>query len=264
MEWMEQPCKIDNISDIDCIFAIDENGTSSIKNVNDVKNNKLFTITGVHISLENFEDIRDSVMEMKKKHWIDGMFKNKRVVFHSKDIRKKQGAFNPKLINYQGFIDDLHVLLHNIPIKIYSATIDKNAHCQKYITPYPPYEIGAEFILERLCFDLRRSNKTGIIIFESRGKVEDSKVLKKIIKLLKEGNEFNDTGNFSVIRGVYFNPKRTEDKLLSYWPLELSDIISYSIFSKIKTNSINTIFENIEEKILGFPNYEGKGMKIFP
>lgn len=67
-----------------------------------------------------------------------------------------------------------------------------------------------------------------------------------------------------MIRGVYFNPKRTEDKLLSYWPLELSDIISYSIFSKIKTNSINTTFENIEEKILGFPNYQGKGMKIFP
>ncbi|WP_158256562.1 DUF3800 domain-containing protein [Staphylococcus xylosus] len=265
MEWQEKPCEINFIGGVDCVFAIDENGTSSFtKSKKFNKNNKLFTITGIHIQLENFEDIKNDVRVMKEKYWKDGMFKNERVVFHSKDIRKKQGAFNPKLINHNNFVDDLHKLLNNLPVKIYSTTIDKEELCEKYITPFSPYEIGVEFILERICFDLRRQNKTGVIILESRGRIEDTIVLKKIIKLLREGNDFNDMGNFSVIKGVYFNPKRTKDKLLSYWPLELSDIISYSIFSKIRSQKSNLIFKNIERKILGFPNYHGKGMKIFP
>ena len=121
-------------------------------------NNKLFTITGVYIETEYHNLIRDQLMEIKNKYWEDGLFQGKRVVFHSKEIRKKQGPFNPKLINYIDFKNKLNDFLSGLPVKMYSATIDKFEHNNRYINPYPVYELGVEFIIERFCFDLRRKS----------------------------------------------------------------------------------------------------------
>ncbi|NSV84876.1 hypothetical protein HRH44_09490, partial [Enterococcus faecalis] len=53
MDWNECPCKIDTLENVDCIFSIDENGNSTLKNAHLFnENNKLFTITGVYIETE--------------------------------------------------------------------------------------------------------------------------------------------------------------------------------------------------------------------
>lgn len=265
MEWYDRPTKIESLRDIDFLFAIDENGTSTIKNSHLFDDqNKYFTITGTCFNMEHYDSIRSQVIEFKEKFWENGIFKNKRVILHSKDIRKKQGAFNPKIINYDIFKDELDELLSSLPIKIYSSSIDKKAHCEKYYTPYPVYELGVEFIIERFCFDLRRKNKNGIVLLESRGYKEDCLVLDKIKNLLDFGNDFNDEDNFSNIKGVYFNPKRTADGMQSYWPLELSDVLSYRIHKYVKTGEKSSDFYYIEDKIFGYPLYLGKGIKIFP
>ncbi|AYQ59414.1 DUF3800 domain-containing protein [Enterococcus faecium] len=265
MDWNENPCKLDTLKDVDCIFSIDENGNSTLKNAHLFnENNKLFTISGVYIDTEHYNLIRDQLMYIKNKYWTDGLFQGKRVVFHSKEIRKKQGPFNPKIINYDDFKSDLNVFLSELPVKIYSATIDKFEHNNRYFQPYPVYELGVEFIIERFCFDLRRQNKKGIVLLESRGYKEDCLVLSKLKTLLKSGNEYNSEDNFSCICGVYFNPKRTIDGMQSYWPLEISDILSYRIHRFVRTEIEDADFDCIKEKIFGYPDFEGKGLKIFP
>ncbi|WP_251865430.1 DUF3800 domain-containing protein [Enterococcus malodoratus] len=265
MDWKSEPAIIDSLSDVDCLLAIDENGTSTLKNahlLND--NNKLFTITGTYFDMNYYNQIMEQVVEFKESFWLNGMYKEKRVLLHSKDLRKKQGAFNPKIVDYPDLINELDELLSSLPIKIYSASIDKRAHFAKYVTPFPVYELGVEFIIERFCFELRRKGKKGIVLLESRGRKEDYFVLEKMKKLLETGNDYNDCDNFSNIIGVYFNPKRTRNGKQSYWPLEISDIISYRIHNYVKTGVKDSGFVYIEDKIFGYPSYEGRGIKTFP
>lgn len=265
MGWEDKPSSIDNLEGVDCFFAIDENGTSSLKNAQYFsEDNTFFTVTGIYIDLENHNFIKQQIVDLKNEFWEDGFFKGKRVLLHSKDIRKRQGAFNPKLINYEKFTFTLDELLSSLPIKAYSASIDKKAHWSKYVTPYPVYELGVEFLIERFCFELRRRGKKGVVLLESRGYKEDCLVLDKMKRLLNHGNNYNCEDNFSGIQGVYFNHKRTNDGLMSYWPLELSDLFSYRIHRFVKTGEVDERFDCIKEKIFGYPFFKGKGLKVFP
>ncbi len=102
MGWKDAPTSIDEMSmESGFIFAVDENGTAkldrnySVFDEEDI-NKKWFTLTGVLIDLKDFNALRDAIMGLKLKYWVDGKYNGERVVFHSKDIRKKQGPFNPK------------------------------------------------------------------------------------------------------------------------------------------------------------------------
>lgn len=268
MGWEDAPTSIDEMSmESGFIFAVDENGTAkldknySVFDEEDI-NKKWFTLTGVLIDLKDFNSLRDSIMELKLKYWTDGKYNGERVVFHSKDIRKKQGPFNPKIINYNEFLIELNELLQQQKYKIYSINVDKYSHDAHYINPYPVYELSVEYIMERLCYELNRLNKKGVILFESRGQKEDNSVLGKINTVLKKGNDYHRPFVFRKIDGVYFNRKSTPDKQKSYWILELADILSYRIHRFVKTSEKDQLFKSIETKFSEYPDHDGKGLKI--
>lgn len=265
MEWYEKPSILEELNNVDYVFSIDENGTSTLNSASIFTNdNKWFTLTGVLIDIQKFNNIKENFLSLKHKYWKKGLYEEKRVVFHSKEIRKKQGPFNPKIIDIDSFTDDLNSILSDMPIRIYSTSIDKSRHRSQYITPYPVYELGMEFIIERFCFEMRRLKKNGVVVLESRGLKEDNLILHKMKKLISSGNEYSDKENFNCISGVYFNPKRTLDGTMSYWPLEVSDLISYSIYQYVKLEKETDIFHAIKTKIYGYPDIQGKGLKIFP
>lgn len=115
--WKKYPLSIEycdlNNSLIDSVISIDETGTPILNN-RDV----LFTLTGIMIKKEDINLISEKILCLKKKFWEHGQFKDKRVVFHSRDIRKKVGPYNPNIINYNVFIDELYDL---ISYSIYST-----------------------------------------------------------------------------------------------------------------------------------------------
>ena len=87
--------------------------------------------------MENFGTARDMVMALKNKYWKDALFTykgvEKRVCFHSREIRGKREAFNPDLIDYPSFITDLSQLMKDVPITLYAAHIDKVRHVSIYL-----------------------------------------------------------------------------------------------------------------------------------
>lgn len=267
MSWRARPIVLNNIDvDIDYILAVDENGIPSLKDLLHPKNDLLqwFTITGVVFTRDNLKTFIEETTKIKNKYWENGCFNKKKVVFHSRDIRKKIGAFNPKLINHEEFLEDLEKLITTNEYRIYSSSIDKFAHVRSYINPYPVYDLCLEFLLERYCFELNSENKKGIIVVESRGERENKLLLDTALKIMTYGNRYHDPSFFSNIKGIYFNPKRTKNKKLSYPQLELADSISYHIHNYVKTNYKSDDFLSIESKLYNFPNYNGYGMKIFP
>ena len=288
--WRSRPTIIDNWpGDIDKIIAIDENGTCDLNSIKKIFKNdsvkllkaykdtskymheRWFTITGVVLKKVDFPNFKEEVNAIKYRHWDNGIYDYKsgkrRVVFHSREIRRKEGPFNPKVVDYAQLQNDISLMIKSTDFRIYSSSIDKINHVFTYSKPFHVYNLNLNFIIERFCWELNRNNESGIILLESRGKKEDLRILRYLTNLIDNGNNFKSKEHFSGIKGVYFNPKWCLEKnkgKASYILLELADVVSYPIFKYTKTNNKDKAFLTFEDKIYNYPYYNGYGLKKFP
>ena len=276
--WRNRPTTIDYISkSVDYIISIDESGSASLKQVQKAKrkgteadnSEKHFTVTACSIAMTDFVTARDMVMELKRKYWKDALFEYegniKRVCFHSREIRGRREAFNPELIDYDSFIQELSQMMADIPMKLYASHIDKVRHVNQYIYPASPYDLCMTFVLERIMRDIP-DDATCIIIAEARGQREDKELLNQIKSLLDRGNQFHSQETFKKIKGVYFNPKwcQMANDQMSYRELELADLCAYPIQKYFVYGTRDKDFETLLPKISCYPNIYGKGLKSFP
>lgn len=263
MEWKEKPIALlEWPSEIDFVLCIDENGTPNLKNI--LTNEKWFTISGLMLDKEGFLHLKNEITLLKNTYWKNGLFQNKRVVLHSREIRKKVGPFNPKLINYNNFISDLTATLKGIECTIFSSSIDKERHFKQYVKPFPTYNFCLEFVLERFAKYLANCGKKGLVVVESRGARENNILLTSAVSLIENGNSYVEKSIFESVKGIYFNPKRTVNNKLSFPHLEVTDLIGYEIYKYVKHNQKSQLFNEIEGNFYNFPNYIGYGMKVFP
>lgn len=276
--WRNRPTTIDYIpKNVDVIISIDESGNSNLKCALKSKkqgspcpdSEKYFTVTACAIAMKDFIQARDMVMTLKNKHWDNALFEyhgnKKRVCFHSREIRGKKDAFNPEIIDYDLFIQDLSNMMKDIPIRLYASNIDKEKHVKQYFAPMQPYDLCMNFVLERIMRNIK-PGKSCIIVLESRGLKEDKDLLDQIKRLIDHGNNYYNAESFKKIKGVYFNPKwcQLANDQMSYWELELADLCAYPISKFFKYGTKDPAFQAIENKFAGYPAYIGKGFKAFP
>lgn len=279
-KWYDKPVRVLSLKrDIDYIMCIDENGSSSnltyvLKQISNEKelseDDKYFTITGCIFTKDDYFNSERLIKSLKNKYWNNGVFydtkskRDKEICFHSRDIRKHNGCFNDNVINYNEFMIDLSDTMKDIKCKIISISVNIYEYLKKGYT-HNIYNVAFDFLLERYIYDTE-NNKKGIIMLEARGKEEDKELLKHISKVI------NHTGTKKIsskelrnkIDGVYFNPKWNEDYNFTYVGLEITDLFSYPIHKYIKRNIKDKAFIIFEDKIVGYPNYNNKGIKIFP
>ena len=281
MDWKDRPTSIEYCpDDVELIMGLDENGTANHKGVRKRieqgkpidDNDRFFTLTGTLLNTGNYLTLAERMNIIKYRYWKDGLYlyKNthKRVCFHSREIRRRDAPFNLDPLFYDAFINDITNLIDELPFDIFSCVINKEALCRRYVNPYYPYHLAAEFIIERFCMSLNRLQKNGIIILESRGFKEDKFVLKRLIDILEKGNRFHGGDHFERMKGIYFNPKwskRMSEKG-TYVVLELADLVSFPIHKFVKNTfqSKDLAFEVVEGKLSNYPNYFGRGLKVFP
>lgn len=277
--WRNRPTTIDFVDGnrIDAIINIDESGSANLNQVIKAKrtgispaeSEKHFTVTACAISMSDFMEAQNMVMALKNKYWADGLYtyKNvqKRVCFHSREIRGRKEAFNPDIINYESFIAELSQLMAVIPMRVYASHIDKERHVNQYVHPIEPYDLCMTFVLERVLRDLPASQNC-VIILEARGKKEDQAVLNFIKGLIDTGSRYHSASHFSRIKGVYFNPKwcKMANDKKSYWELELADLCAYPIQKYFVYGTTDSAFRVILPKLSHYPNHIGKGLKSFP
>lgn len=276
--WRNRPTTIDYIpKSIDYLIGMDESGSSNLKQVmkakkageEPVESEKHFAVTACSIKMSDFETARDMVMEVKHKYWRNALFNykgvEKRVCFHSREIRGRRDAFSPDAINYADFISDLSEMMAEIPIKLYASHIDKWKHVNQYIYPDSPYDLCLTFVLERIVRDMGR-NETCIIILESRGENEDKELLDFIKNLIDNGTRYDNANSFKKIKGVYFNPKwcKIADDQKSYWELELADLCAYPFYKYFVHGTKDDAYKILLRKLSDYPNYRGRGLKSFP
>ncbi len=278
--WMDKPTKIRQLSpEIEYIMCIDENGNSNnityilkkISNNKEVQEDeKYFTITGCIFNKKDYMSAKKKIKLLKNKYWENGMFYDdkqkikKAVCFHSREIRKHDNCFNDNVINYDEFILDLTDLMKNIECKIISISVNLYEYLKRGYT-HNVYNVAFDFLLERYIYNTDKSKK-GLIMLEARGKEEDNYLLEHISKvILKTGTKSIKASELkSKIKGVYFNPKWNEEYSSTYIGLEVADLYSYPIHKYIKLNKKDKAFKSYEDKIVEYPNYTNKGIKVFP
>ena len=163
MGWKDRPTYIDYCPDnVDYTIFIDENGDSDLRYVKRCvlngkevdKNSIYFTTTGVIIKNDDLSSIKNKIMEIKFSYWENGFYKydgihDKRVCFHSREIRRREKPFSDDIIKRGVFLQELSDFLDYVPCNIISSTIDKERHVRDYIRPEHPYNLCLNFVLER-------------------------------------------------------------------------------------------------------------------
>jgi hypothetical protein len=242
-------------------FFLDETGDHGLSYVD--KNFPLFLLCSCLFSERELKTITERINALKQK-----FFKTEKVVLHSRDIRKCEGAFQILFnLNIKAdFYNDLNMILGEGKYTIIGSGINKEEHIKKYGKgAHDPYALALSFIVERLIFYLDKKDKQGTVeIFaEERGKRED-------YMLLAHFNSTMDRGTY------YVSSERLKGKITrlgfhgkkeNIVGLQIADLCAYPLARNILNPDEPYLpFQVIRTKIYcsGEGEYEGWGLKIFP
>ncbi len=274
MPWKLKPLNAHYRDPVDYYLFVDESGEHIIENFDTSR--PFFTVSAVMISKSMYDEQKVAINALKEKYWEGGLFKEKnrhtkKVCFVSRQIRRRQGAFSKHYLNdeqYENFLQDLTVLMNTLDYTIIAASIDKVKLVSKYTNPIEPYHLAMEFIVERFSRLLHTQNATGLIMMESRGKREDGSLHQLFLEFYNKGTRFFGSRYIqkTITGGFYFNGKWNKERnnLETFYGLELADLTAHPIGHFVQSREKTRPFETFEKKFLGFKDYWGKGLKIFP
>jgi len=271
MPWKTKAIEIKQRPNVDYYFFVDESGEHILKNFDTQR--PVFTVAGVLISKEEYDHIKKEINELKLKYWKDGKYKDKKIIkkvcLISRSIRRRQKAFSKHYLDdvqYDDFINDLSLLMQKLKFNIISACINKTKLVTQYTTPTEPYALAMEFIIERLSRYLNIEKKTALIMMEARGKKEDGFLHQEFLSFFNNGTGYLSSKIIqrTITGGFYFNTKWKDENKDTYIGLELADLIAHPIGHFALKDEKTKPFKVIEEKFIGYENYIGKGLKIFP
>lgn len=240
---------------------LDETGDHGLTFVD--QNFPLFVLAGCFFEEGELLHLEEKIKEFKIE-----FFKTVEVIFHSRDIRKCEGAFQIlfDLELKKKFYERLNKIISEAKFIIIGAAVNKDKHIQKYGKgARDPYALSLSFIIERLIFCLDR-NKTPNIVdikVESRGRKEDQQLLDQYNVILDRGTYYVSSERLkSRINNFEFYYKK--DNIVG---LQIADLSAYPLARHILNSEEPYIpFSVISNKIYcdWKGKYDGFGLKVFP
>lgn len=238
---------------------IDESGDHGLINID--KNFPVFVLCGVLFSEESYSKLTSEMLSIKEQFW-----KGKKVIFHSRDIRKCEKEFQI-LFNQdlkRQFYSKINKMILDNDYTVFASAINKDKHIKKYgKLAQNVYEISLSFVIERVIFamdDKNASSEPLMIIIEKRGKAEDNDLKDYFNKLLQRG-----TGYIDRYRLDKHNLEIDfRNKIDGVNGLQIADLLAYPIARYIiDKDRANPAFDILEGK---FYMKKGKnyGLKEFP
>ncbi|MEZ0483196.1 DUF3800 domain-containing protein [Fibrella aquatica] len=238
---------------------VDESGDHGLHNINPVS--PVFVLCGVLFSETSYELCRTQLNALKESIW-----GNKKVIFHSRDIRKCEKEFQVlfDLAIKQQFYEGINQIMTEKHHTVIASAIKKERYVQQYGKLVDDvYEIALSFIVERAIFwldDLRQPDARLAIVLEKRGKKEDGKLKEHFNKLLARGTGYVEANRLK----AYNITIDFCDKKENINGLQMADLIAYPVAQHvIDPTRANPAFEVIKPRI--YAKY-GKqyGLKVFP
>ncbi len=238
---------------------LDESGDHGLSNIDD--NFPIFVLSGILINETDYAALEQEILRIKKQFWGD-----KKVIFHSRDIRKCEKEF-VVLFNEnvkKEFYKKINNLISTSSYEIISSAIDKNKYIKRYgRLSDDVYEIALSFIVERSIFSLdarRADDKKLNVIIERRGKKEDQKLSEHFQTLCARGTGYVVPARLEMY-GVNISFNSKSDDVAG---LQLADLIAYPIARHVlDPDRANPAFDTFTSK---FYTKKGRiyGLKVFP
>ncbi len=240
---------------------MDESGDHSLSNIN--ADFPIFVLCALLFKEKSYQRVCDKFNNIKMKY-----FNTLDVIFHSRDIRKCNGAFKI-LFNLdikKRFYKDVDRLLATADYKIVASAINKKKHIKQYgKLARDPYEIALTFVLERILFETDNySSPHNInVIIENRGRKEDAQISARYNELLYRGSGRVESRRFLQVFNTDLMVKKKRDNDCG---IQLADLCAYPIARYVlKPTEPNPAFNVIMDKIRKGPRGRiGYGIKIFP
>lgn len=237
---------------------IDESGDHGLVNLD--ANFPVFLLCGMLVEESAYFEMRDALNSLKESIW-----KNKQVVFHSRDIRKCEKEFQVlfDMEIKQRFYLELNKIIAEGKYTIFASAIQKDRYINKYgRLSNDVYEIALSFIVERAVFylDESKSEKSLQIVIEKRGRKEDKQLGEHFQRLKARGTSYVDSARLAALKmDIHFRDKKENIN-----GLQFADLLAYPIARyAIDKDRANPAFDLLDAK---FYKKAGKryGLKIFP
>ena len=220
----------------------------------------IFTLCGIIMSQEQLDLMTAKINALKKEFWGD-----KKIILHSRDIRKCQNGFEVlfDMDVKQQFYKQINEILKAKNYVIICCSILKEPYIRQYGRLNDVYGQSLSYIMERTVFYLDSISVNDIYlttVVESRGKKEDK-------DLLNYYNKVSDRGTYWVsserIKSYFknFEIKRKSENLIG---LQIADLVAYPITRHILDEKmVHIAFYVIKDNIYHVDN-KIYGMKVFP
>lgn len=187
---------------------IDESGDHGLTTLN--PDFPLFLLCGVLIAEPAYFAIRDEMNHIKQEFW-----KDKLVIFHSRDIRKCEKEFQI-LFDMElkaAFYKKLNACIENGQYTVIASAIRKDNYIKKFgRLSNDVYELALSFMIERSVFyldDIKQPDKNLWIVIEKRGKKEDKKLDEHFQRLISRGTGYVDAQRLRDIHlNIHFKTKK--------------------------------------------------------
>ena len=238
---------------------LDESGDHGLSNIDD--NFPIFVLSGILINETDYTVLEQNVVQIKQQFW-----SAKKVIFHSRDIRKCEKEF-VVLFDEQikrEFYEKINNLISTSNYEIISSAINKSEYIKRYgRLSDDVYEISLSFIVERSIFSLdakHDADKKLNIVIERRGKKEDNKLSDHFQKLCARGTGFVVPARLEMY-GIDISFKGKSEDIAG---LQLADLIAYPIARHVlDPDRANPAFDRFTSK---FYSKKGRiyGLKVFP
>lgn len=238
---------------------IDESGDHGLTTLN--PDFPVFLLCGVLLAEPDYFAIRDEFNRIKGEFW-----KNKQVIFHSRDIRKCEKEFQI-LFDMElkaAFYQQLNACIENGNYTVIASAIRKDNYIKKFgRLSNDVYELALSFIIERSVFYLDGINLPGKnlqIVIEKRGKKEDKRLDEHFQRLMARGTGYVHAKRLRDINlNIHFRNKKENIN-----GLQLSDLVAYPTARYvIDPKRANPAFDIVAPKIYS-KNGKRYGLKIFP
>jgi hypothetical protein len=151
------------------------------------------------------------------------------VVLHRKELINASRSFwrlRDQTVR-AAFDADLYELITTTEFTVVGVCVDKLELKQRYPDPFHPYHLALGFLLERYCGWLNHSNRSGDLMAESRGGVEDLRLKNAYEHIWTHGDRFHSAAFFR--RTLTSKEAKLKRKSENVAGLQLADLLARAI-----------------------------------
>ena len=229
----------------DYIVYVDESGDHSLTSIN--SNYPIFVLAFCIFKIDEYtQHIVPALQRVKFRHFGHDM-----VVLHERDIRKRLHPFEFRAQDVESvlFIDDLTNIISSADFQIVSRVVDKRTFPIEGSSNKNVYQFALQECLEQLNSFLISRNQAGrktSVVFESRGKIEDSELKMAFQTLVSDSGSLDSFIDLKCL---------VASKQVNSAGLQLADLVARPIGIKwLNPDQANRAYEVIARKVLRFPD----------